>query len=199
MIAVPRGASRRTSRDPPIRRARYVIVCRPIPPPLARLVGQTHTIVPDAQEAFHVRAAEADLDSIRSSVGHGVAHGFLRDAKQVHRDLVAKPGKGALRLECAGDAKQLPDVQRQAVERCREIRLPAGQSGRDRATGRALHQWPRSGAWRSGRLPQTRRNQRSRRAFSKVSRSAPQYRPASGTTRRAVPAPVALSLDRRPR
>ena len=61
---------------------------------IGHILGNADTIVPHPQEAVPIRAVQADVDALRSSVGYGVAHGFLGDAKQVCLDLGAKPVKG---------------------------------------------------------------------------------------------------------
>jgi hypothetical protein len=62
--------------------------------PFEGLLGNSDAVVPDAQEAFPIPKAQADVDPSSPSVGYGVIHGLLGDAKKVRLDLGAKTEKG---------------------------------------------------------------------------------------------------------
>jgi hypothetical protein len=88
-----------------------------------RPFGDTHAVVPYAQDASFIRAAETDLDSTRSAVCHGIVHRLLRNAKQVPLNFSIRPRNLIGGVEAAGNTKLMRDVQRQVFEPCGETDL----------------------------------------------------------------------------
>src|SRR5215203_2537312 len=91
-------------------------VVHPDPVWRARALGHAHAVVQDGQEAFPAFRAQADLDPPCFSVGHGIVHGLLRDAKEVPLGLAVKPPERAIAREGAGGAEQVPDIESQGRE-----------------------------------------------------------------------------------
>jgi hypothetical protein len=84
---------------------------QPDPASAARILRQPGAIVLDAQPAFAIVEPQADFDPIGSSVGNRVAHGLLRDAKQVRLGLGGK--RGAVTVDQgARNAKEEPDADK---------------------------------------------------------------------------------------